>query len=294
MGPHPIKGTDAMNEEIKLIRSTEGVVFSPDFKTLHCEQDHKLITLEVETQTLIKQYPHHGFIQVAGTNPAGDRVYVRDWDFAKVIIIDTVAQTETLGYEAGMQTTGMAISTDGHQLYILTAESNASFLSVVDSRTQTLVKKIKVGGFPVTIGVNPANSLVYVCCAYQLDGGVYVVDPVTEKVIHIPMKIGIPTGLAFNPDKHFAYVSNAEGTITAIDTINHGIRGVFPTGGKPTKMAVSNCDNWLYALNNNSGAIHVFEAEKMTLDHTITTSKSDLRAITTQKSNGALWVGYYA
>ncbi|MGF6207185.1 YncE family protein [Pseudomonas frederiksbergensis] len=293
------KAISTGSEVLHQVESSGGLVFSPDYRHLHFSLNREILTLDMEQQTVITKYQVWGYPVAGGTSPDGRYVYASAPSNTHTWVIDTLAQTITKGYELGSEdASNIAVSADGRLLYVASNEygtPNNSFLNIIDSATQSLVKKIEIGRVAVSLALSPDNSHVYVCCFEAQEGraGVYAIALQTDRVTRIPVEL-YPLGLAFDPAKRLLYVSHTLGnTITVIDTTNNAIRGSFTVSQSPTHLTLSNDGKWLYVLRNATGLIDVFDTQHQTLTRTIDTGKQSLRDITTRKDNGDIWAAYY-
>lgn len=284
-----------MKPEIRLIECMENIVFSNDGKTMHHDHLGTIQTRHVATGDLIHEFSEKGGApRIGGMSPDGTLIYSTDYYGRHVRICDTEKQTETLGYETGSSAIDLAVSADGKQLYIIAGEPGKNVLAVVDSATQSLVKKIPVSRLDIGIKLNPDNSLFYILTAANETEGVHVLNPQTDKLTLIPMPITVRNSIVFDRSKRLAYISNwARKSITAVDTMNNGIRATYSVKGTPHEMALSADGSFLYALNNHgSNLIDVYETDTMKLVEQLPVDRADLRVIAINDDD-VIFVGYY-
>lgn len=284
-----------MQANIRLIECANQILFSNDGKTMHLDQLGHIQTRDAVTGELIHEFPHSGTApRIGGQSPDGSLIYATDFYGRHVIITDTQKQTQTLGYETDWTAIGLAVSADGKLLYIITGEAGKNVIAVVDSATQSLVKKIPIGRLHVAIKLNPVNSFFYILTAVNKTEGIHVLNPQTDKLTLVPIPITIRSDVVFDPLKRLAYISNWEGkSIAVVDTMNDGIRATYSVEGTPHEMALSADGSFLYALNGHgSNLIDVYETATMTLVEQLPLDRNDLRVIATGPT-GDIWVGYY-
>jgi DNA-binding beta-propeller fold protein YncE len=284
-----------MKPEIRLIECAQKIVFSKDGKTMHHDHLGKIRTTEVATGKLIHEFPYHGTSpRIGGMSPDDKLIYSTDFFGNHVMISDTENQTQTRGYETGWDAGGLAVTADGKQLYIIAGGPGKTVVSVVDSESQTFIKKIWVSNLDIAIKINPANSRFYVLSALKGNEGVNVIEPQTGKVTLTPMEIAIGSDIVFDPSKRLAYISNWEQkSITVVNTMNDGTRATHSVEGTPHEMALSTDGSLLYALNNyGSKLIDVYQTDTMALVEQVEVEQDDLRVIATSKT-GVVFVGYY-
>jgi Uncharacterized conserved protein len=287
---HSVSLARTADEELHVIEGSGNLVFSPDYKRLYFEMGIKLLTLDIESETIIQEYSLEK-PRVAGTSPDGKFLYASDTGSQKILVIDTQLQTITEGYEIGAKSVEMVASPDGRQLFAVPEESAGSFLLIIDSATQTLIKKIAVGLNPNSIVVHPQRPRVYVACVgVSGEGkGVYAIDTKTYQVTHIPLE-GQAWEMAISPTGDELYVTQYNsGPITVIDTLNNGVKKTFAAGESPRKLSLSLDEKWLYILSTDN-RIDVFNTQNQQFVRTIRTTKESLNGIQTRKDNGAIWV----
>lgn len=148
------------------------------------------------------------------------------------------------------------------------------FLTVVDGKTDTVVKNIQIPPVAFAVAVNPANNRVYVGGSFQDDNGVtqnevVAVDPTTEKVLKT---ISISTtpgngiqGLAVNILNGDVYVTN--GSDNEVDVIrNLQVKDRIAVSGEPFGIAVNPVLNKIYvALQDGNVSIIDGESKKITV-----------------------------
>lgn len=284
-----------MKPDIRLFECMENIVFSKDGKTMHHDHLGKIQTRDVATGKLIHEFSEKGVApQIGGMSPDGKLIYSTDFYGRHVRICDTEKQTETLGYETGDLSKGLAVTADGKQLYIITGGPGKTVVSVVDSESQTFIKKIWVSNLDIAIKINPANSRFYVLSALKGNEGVNVIEPQTGKVTLIPMLTTVRSDIVFYPSKRLAYISNWEqNSIIVADTTNDGIKKIFSVEGEPHEMALSTDGSLLYALNRyGSKMINVYETDTMKLVEQLPVDRDDLRVIAINDDD-VIFVGYY-
>jgi len=289
---HSVSLASTADEELHVIEGSGNLVFSPDYKRLHFSLHNKLLTLDIESQIIIQEYSL-GNPRVAGTSPDGRFLYARNTRAVKILVIDTQLQTITEGYEKlEARSDDMVVSPDGSQLFVAVSQGSAgSFLLIIDSATQTLIKEIETGLNSNSIVVHPQRPRVYVACV-GISGegkGVYAIDTNTYQVTHIPLE-GQGWNMALSPTGDELYVSQSNtGPITVIDTLNNGVKKTFVAGESPSKLSLSLDGKLLYVLSIGN-RIEVFNTQNQQFVRTIHTTKEYLHGIQTRKDNGAIWV----
>jgi YVTN family beta-propeller protein len=109
---------------------------------------------------------------------------------------------------------GVAINQNTNMVYVAGGPSGA--VSVIDGKTNTVVKTIKVGQAPSGIGLNPNTNMVYV--ANSFSNSTSVIDGKTDMLVKI-VKVGSgPTGVAVDIARNLTYVTNEKSnTVSVVD-----------------------------------------------------------------------------
>jgi len=144
----------------------------------------------------------------------------------------------------------LALDAQAHKLYTISSET--SEVAVIDTRTDTVEKLIRVDGIKGGIGVavDPKSQRVFV--AAQGSDNVAVVDIASGKtLITVPVGAGA-LNVTFDPVSRHAYVSNrGAGTVTVLD-IDGKIVANLP-GGSFTNHAVADGKGAVYVVNKARG-----------------------------------------
>jgi YVTN family beta-propeller protein len=177
---------------------------------------------------------------------------------SNISVIDTASDTiiGTISYplQGGAGAVGIAFSPDGKEVYV-TNTRPADTLSVIDTRTNTVIATIPVGDNPVGLAVSPNGSKVYV--ANYDDDHVSVIDTATNTVVANIPAISSGFGVAITPDGSKVYVTNLAGvsviqalTDSVIATIAVGLSNTNPYG-----LAVTPDGSKVYVANEGSLAL---------------------------------------
>jgi YVTN family beta-propeller protein len=84
-----------------------------------------------------------------------------------------------------------------------------------------------------------------------------VIDTATKTVIATVTVGGSPIGVAFNPDRATAYVTNEVGTVSVIKTATNAVIATVTVGDAPIEVAVSLDGNRAYVTNFNDNTVSV-------------------------------------
>jgi YVTN family beta-propeller protein len=185
---------------------------------------------------------------------------------------ETTTYTITATGPGGMATAGATVSVNHPQLkrkacaYITNMDGGT--VTVVDVSTNSVIARVPVGMSPYGVAVSPDGDRAYIACMGG-EGGIYVIDTVTNTVSDIIEGI-YATTLALNPDGSVIYaVSFDDGTLTAIDPASHEVIRVSETGPSPFGIAMKPDGTRIYVTSTVEGDMKVFDAVSLTLIDTI-------------------------
>jgi trimeric autotransporter adhesin len=141
-----------------------------------------------------------------------------------------------------------------------------SFLSVIDTGSNTIFSNVVVGPGPTGVAINPLTKLVYV--ANNGNGTVSVVDSSRNTQVTTIAVQAAPWGVAVDPATNRVYVSNSgAGTVSVIDGTSNSVITTIGVGSSPRNLTVSN--GRLYVTNFNSNTVSVISTATNSLITTI-------------------------
>ncbi len=143
---------------------------------------------------------------------ASPKLYVSEWSGGGLAVIDTGAGTLLRHVATGGHASGLALSPDRTRLYVANATSDT--VSVVDTRTDTVVGAVDLSPYPKA----PMGSM--------------------------------PNAVAVSPDGKTLYVANGgNNDVAVVDTGSLTLRGLIPTAWFPSALALSQDGRVLYVGN---------------------------------------------
>jgi len=184
-------------------------------------------------------------------NSDGTKVYVADSGSNSISVIDTDARKviDTIS-NFGYSHAELALSGNGRWLY--TTNPDSDNVSVIDTVSQTVSTRVRVGREPVDITYDQNRTKVYV--ANRGDNTVSVIDATTPAV-EATVTVGLsPTGLAVQGDK--LYVTNAgSNTVSIIQLGSFVVVKTVDIGQRPMK-ALSGLSGWIYVTSGDGNEVH--------------------------------------
>ena len=156
----------------------------------------------------------------------------------------------------GNRPTQVAVSPDGNRAYVTNTASKS--VSVIDTKTNTVVATIGVGNRPTQVAVSPDSTRAYVTNTDSKS--VSVIDTTTNTVV---ATIGVgnrPTQVAVSPDSTRAYVTNTlSNSVSVIDTTTNKVTATIRVGLTPTQVTVSPNGTRAYVTNTLSNSVSVID-----------------------------------
>ena len=181
-------------------------------------------------------------------------------------------------------------TTDNGVLWMTETAPGGNTVSIVDTRTQSLVGTIDLGKFrrPHGIDVDPKTGNLLVTT--ELPSMLLMVDPRARKVLkEYDVKGKAPHLVKLAADRVWAYTSNTDtGTLSAVN-LQTGEVKVIPIGERPQGMAFSPDGRRLYVTNMNSHSISIIDTQAKTRTGDIPTGKGPVRIMITPDGKTAVY-----
>jgi YVTN family beta-propeller protein len=168
----------------------------------------------------------------------------------------TVSEDEHAAHHGGSNTsverTGSVIST----------------LSIVDTASQSVIRRIDVPGAVHHVAISPDSRLAVV--THPNEGTISAVDLQTYDVMASVATGPLPNYAAFSPDGGQIYVSNAgNNTVSAIDSKRWFVLWNTVVGGSPEHVVLSEDGSTLYINNVDDGTVSIITPADRKVERTI-------------------------
>lgn len=153
----------------------------------------------------------------------------------------------------------VAVVPDGSQVWV--SNVNADTVSVIDTKTNSLVKTIEVGDVPNEVAISPDGKWVFV--ANVESDLVSVIYIETLQVVRTVQAGDGPHGVTVSPDgKELWVANNHSNDVTFIDTVTLERKVSIPTGSYANHIAFSENGKWAYVTNKESNDVVKIDVEK--------------------------------
>ena len=213
-----------------------------------------ILVIDTSTKEVVGKIPIDGEIwQMIYVN---GHIYASVYSSSEVIVIDPSNNTIVATIKVGLEPIGIAY--DPKNSYIYVANYGSGTISIINTKNNSLVTSIAIGGYPWGIAYDPENGYLYVA---EYNGKVVVVDPMSDKVVAIPIGNGIARCITYDPSNGLIYVTvdsyNAPNNVTIIDPSNDSIVGRIQVGYIPWGITYVPTNNNLYVANKGSGTLSI-------------------------------------
>jgi len=180
-------------------------------------------------------------------------------DSISSINLKTNQATGTIPLLAGSRPSGIVITHDGKQMYVINSALNS--VSAVDPEAGRILTTFAVGAGPSAIALTPDDSLLYV--ANSRDNTIWVIDTLTNERVTIVTGITNPTAIAFNRQGSTAYITSGVspvGTLVLLRTEDYTVRTRINVGSNPVNVTRDRYDTLIYVVNKGSNNVTIINS----------------------------------
>ncbi|MDT8344567.1 MAG: beta-propeller fold lactonase family protein [Thermohalobaculum sp.] len=230
---------------------------------------------------------------VAHAGP-GPLVYIPTGDSAEVLIIDASTNLP-IGRVTGLPAAhGLAVTPDGSRLIVgsyderpccaalpekpaevsaadhaahhvakpeAAAQPSVSTVSIVDTATRAIVRRIDVPGAVHHVAVSPDGRTAAV--THPNANGITAIDLETLSVVATVETGTLPNYAAFSPDGAALYVSVAgDNAVAVLDAVTWTVQSRIATGASPEHLVLSPDGSRLFVNNVDDGTVSVIDPSK--------------------------------
>lgn len=134
------------------------------------------------------------------------------------------------------------------------------FVYVIDPETQTVEKRIQVGGRPLDLAFSPDQRYIYVA-NYDLNE-VEKICTKCDSVVARIHEVNNARGIGVTTDGKFAFVTNVQlSTVTVIDLASAAIVKTIPVGTMPTSIAMGADGRYAYVACQGNASVFVIDTK---------------------------------
>ena len=226
-------GSSSRLEQIDVGTPLAVPVLTPDGKRVYATAyvANKVIAIDLETRSIFTEIPVSSTPWGAVMTPDGSKLYVGSRGFDNnVSVIDVYSNTVSKKIPLSMPTAfsptwpwGLTITPSGSKVYVAHYLKDA--VSVISTKTDTVIKNIPVGEQPRWLAATPDGRYVYVTNAGS--NTVSIIDSGTDTEINTVAVGPDPRGIGALPDGSAVFVVNhnnfAESSISIINTSDFSV-----------------------------------------------------------------------
>ncbi|MGA2624950.1 MAG: YncE family protein [Bacteroidota bacterium] len=142
------------------------------------------------------------------------------------------------------------------------------FVDIIDPARLSIVKKISVGGRPMTGAITPDSRFLYVS-NFDLQG-VQKIDLTSDSVIGIISNVKNPRGIALSPDGRTAYVPDVVNSrLSIVDLTASTVVKTVRVGSQPVSVVLDGDGSHAYVACQSGASVSVIDTRTGSLIHSI-------------------------
>ncbi len=142
--------------------------------------------------------------------------------------------------------------------YMYVSNCCSGNVSLINSKTESVVHSVKVGTEPVRMVYDPLNHYVYV--ANYGSNNVSVINSMTYKVVQSITVGTFPDFIAYDPVNQYLYVANLDSNnISVINSANRIVQSIT-VGTRPASIAFDPVNQYVYVANCISNNVTVINS----------------------------------
>jgi YVTN family beta-propeller protein len=239
------------------------------------------------TKAYVSNYSMYG----AGFGPEGDDDCLPSdgYDDSYVYRVDTETLAIDAVIEVGAVPKYVATTPDGR--YVIVTNWCTFDASIVDTATNTEIRRVPLGAYPRGIVVSPDSRTAYI--AIMGTTSIARVDLTNFGVSTFWAGGKGPRHLVLSPDGASLYATlNADGKVVKIDAASGTVQATVATGQAPRSMDISADGKRVYVVNYESGTMSALDAVTMAKVQDVETAYHPI-GITYDRATGNVWVANY-
>jgi len=243
------------------------VSFSPDGRTAYVSvyntrgSVHLVAFVDTATGTVTSTVSVNNVTPGPSTaSPDGRYLYVPNHNMTMggrnenlIDVIDTTAQKLISKIAVPPNPHWIVFGKNG-QIYV--TDHMSTTVTVLNARTNAIIKEIQVGETPHSIAISPDGKTVAVT---SFNGNqVFLIDTATnQEVGTIPVGRN-PLEIKYSPDGRYLFTANNEdNTVTVINAADKHVIARIPTGKAPTSISLLPNGRQAYVTDENDGTIEI-------------------------------------
>jgi DNA-binding beta-propeller fold protein YncE len=196
----------AVDEVLALEGNLSGVLVSPDDSTVYVTSDNDLMyIIDVATRRTATTVDLGTVSNQLAWHPTLPHVLASSYNGGRIIEVDAASNTILRTLPIGGQPQGLAVSPDGHELYVA---DELGRLVVWDLDGNALLQEITVPSGAFGLALTPDAAQIYLGISSRPDGFVQIYDRVGRNLLGTINTGGSPRRIAFDIVGETAIVTN--------------------------------------------------------------------------------------
>ncbi len=265
---------------ISLIASMPQALAAP-YVYVPLGSEAKIVVVDAETDRIIETITGIEAVHGLAKSPNGDFLYAGSFEERD----STESPTKK---PAAISEDEHAAHHSGSSALELGSGQVVSTLSVIKTKTGTIIRRIDVPGAVHHVSVSPDGRLAAV--THPSEGSISVLNLKSYEVVSSVLTGPLPNYALFSPDSKRIYVSNAgNGTVSEVDTARLIVRQNFVVGDGPEHLAMSRDGRNIYVANTDGGTVSEITVDSGSVTRTFDIGGA-LHGIDISESIGTLFV----
>lgn len=235
--------------------------------------------------------PANGYLYVADEVPlspstAGEVTVI---DGATGNVVTTISIQFARASYVGVCPWGVAYDNASKQVYVTDSTcTNAGYVTVIDSTSNTVRSTIPVGEEPNAIVYDGSSGLLYVANEYSLNAT--ILNGSLQRVVGSVGAGELPNDLVYDPVNRLAYVADQGGNDVAILNGSSGAEiGNITSQYGPDGLALDATNGYLYVANSQSQNVSVVDTSTQKIIGSIPVGKNP-QGLAYDPANGDIYV----
>jgi len=219
-------------------RRPHGAAFLPGSTTtvaITSEASQNVVIVDINAGKVLSAIPtQHPGSHMLGIPTDAKHLYTSNVPWGGITEIDLAGKAFSRDLAVAPQTEGVAVAPDGATVWV--GSNSTGTVSVVDTKSWSVVATLTGLGMPYRIGVAPNGTIAVICDPQQ--NAIHIADVASRKIVGSVGSLPSPRGVFIAPDSRTAFVTfGADNSVGVIDLSDKTLKTKFPVGASPDGVA---------------------------------------------------------
>jgi len=219
-------------------RRPHGAAFVPGSTTtvaITSEASQNVVIVDINAGKVLSAIPtQHPGSHMLGIPTDAKHLYTSNVPWGGITEIDLAGKAFSRDLAVAPQTEGVAVAPDGATVWV--GSNSTGTVSVVDTKSWSVVATLTGLGMPYRIGVAPNGTIAVICDPQQ--NAIHIADVASRKIVGSVGSLPSPRGVFIAPDSRTAFVTfGADNSVGVIDLSEKTLKTKFPVGASPDGVA---------------------------------------------------------